>query len=102
MEEIKKRYAQEQTKRSEDNIMHIGNDFVMQSAVDVLEFLGKRDHVILKAKGNNIPNAVATANIITENMLKGNSKVNNIILDTEHEPGIGKMVSTIEIFLTKV
>ena len=38
--------------------------------------------VVLLAKGNLIPNAVAIANIVTENMLKGNSKIEDIKLDS--------------------
>jgi len=34
-------------------------------------------------------------------MLKGNSKVENIILDADMPDGIGKMISTIEIVLLK-
>ncbi len=75
MEETSEPYGQEQTKKSEDTIITIGNEPVMQSAIDVLSILGSKNQVILKARGNSIPNAVAIANIITEKMLKGNSKV---------------------------
>ena len=102
MDETSERYGQEQTNKSEDAIINIGNEPVMQSAVDVLSKLGKGTQVILQAKGNSIPNAVAVANIITEKMLKGNSKVQNITLDTESAAGIGKMTSTIEIILNKI
>jgi len=34
-------------------------------------------------------------------MLKGNSKIQNIVLDTDMPAGIGKMLSTIEIVLLK-
>ena len=34
-------------------------------------------------------------------MLNGNSNVEKIKLDTAQEPGIGRMLSTIEIILTK-
>lgn len=101
MDESKEQYGQEQTK-SENAIINIGNDPVMQSAVDVLSILGRKNQVILRSKGNAIPNAVAVANIITEKMLKGNSKVENITLDTESAAGIGKMTSTIEIILNKI
>ena len=74
MDETNEQYGQEQTKKSDDAIITIGNDPVMQLAIDVLSVLGKKNRVILRAKGNSIPNAVAVANIITEKMLKGNSK----------------------------
>jgi DNA-binding protein len=74
---------------------------VMLEAVDVLSMLGKSKKAILRAKGDSIPNAVAIANIITEKMLKGNSKIDKISVDTEGAAGIGKMLSTIEIVLMK-
>jgi DNA-binding protein len=102
MEESNEPYGQEQTKKSEDTIITIGNEPVMQSAIDVLSILGSKNQVILKARGNSIPNAVAIANIITEKMLKGNSKVQKITLDTVSAAGIGRMTSTIEIILNKI
>ena len=102
MEESSERYGQEQTNKSENAIVTIGNDPVMQSAIDILSILGSKNQVVLKAKGNSIPNAVAVANIITEKMLKGNSKVQKITLDTESAAGIGRMTSTIEIILNKI
>ena len=99
MEESSELHGQEQTKKSEDAIINIGNDPVMLLALDVLSVLGSKKKVILRAKGNSIPNAVAIANIITEKMLKGNSKIQKITVDTESAAGIGKMTSTIEIIL---
>lgn len=101
MDETSERHGHEQTEKSEDNIMNIGSNPVMQSALDVLSMLGNKSQVILRARGNSIPNAVAVANIITEKMLSGSSKVDNIKLDTAQEPGIGRMLSTIEIILSK-
>ncbi len=101
MEESSELRGQEQTKKSEDAIINIGNDPVMLLALDVLSVLGSKKKVILRAKGNSIPNAVAIANIITEKMLKGNSKIQKITVDTESAAGIGKMTSTIEIILNK-
>ena len=102
MDEISEPHGQEQTKKSEDAIINIGNDPVMQSALDVLSALGNKNQVILRAKGNSIPNAVAVANIITEKMLNGNSQIQKINLDTDAAAGIGKMTSTIEIILNKI
>ena len=102
MDEINEQCGQEQTDKSDDAIITIGNDPVMLIAVDVLSVLGKKDQVILRAKGNSIPNAVAVANIITEKMLKGNSKVGKITVDTEAAAGIGSMTSTVEIILNKI
>ncbi len=102
MDESNELHGQEQTNKSEETIINIGNDPVMLLAVDVLSALGSRNQVILRAKGNSIPNAVAIANIITEKMLKGNSKVQKITVDTDSAAGIGKMTSTIEIILNKI
>ena len=102
MDEINEQCGQEQTDKSEDAIITIGNDPVMLLAVDVLSVLGEKNRVILRAKGNSIPNAVAVANIITEKMLKGNSKVEKITVDTEAAAGIGSMTSTVEIILNKI
>lgn len=74
---------------------------VMLEVVDVLTMLSKTKKAILRAKGDSIPNAVAVANIITEKMLKGNSKIDKISVDTEGAVGMGKMLSTIEIVLMK-
>ncbi len=82
-------------------IFNVRNEPVMIEAINVIALLGKSNKAILRAKGNSIPNAVAIANIITEKMLKGNSKVQDIILDTDMPAGIGKMLSTIEIVLLK-
>ena len=102
MEEIKEECGQEQINKSEDTIIYIRNDPVMQSAIDLLPILGNKKKVILRAVGNSIPNAVAVANIITEKMLHGNSKVQKIKLDTEAAAGIGRMTSNIEIILLKI
>ncbi len=101
MDEMNEQDGQEQTDKSEDTIINIGNDPVMQIAIDVLSVLGNKNKVILQARGNSIPNAVAVANIITEKMLIGNSKVQKITLDTVAAAGIGSMTSTVEIILTK-
>jgi|TARA_B100000959_G_C14960997_1_gene615769 archaea-specific DNA-binding protein len=95
MEEINEPTGQEQT------IINIGNDPVMLTAVDVLSKLMIKNQIILKARGQSIPNAVAVANIITEKMLKDNSKIEIINLDTVAEAGIGNMISTVEIIIKK-
>ncbi|MBT8243233.1 MAG: DNA-binding protein [Nitrosopumilus sp.] len=101
MEETTELRGQEQTEKSDEATIQIGNYPVMESALEVLTILGKKKKIILKSKGNSIPNAVAVANIITEKMLVGNSKVQKINLDTVAAAGIGNMTSTIEIILIK-
>ena len=101
MEETTEPSGQEQTETSEQAIIKIGNYPVMESAVEVLAILGNKKKVISQSRGNSIPNAVAVANIITEKMLKGNSEIQKINLDTVSAAGIGDMTSTIEIILIK-
>ena len=73
----------------------------MTSALDVLTTLSANKRIVLKAKGTLIPNAVAVANIVTENMLKGNSKIQDIKLDSVISEEDGQMISNIEIVLIK-
>ena len=95
MEEVNEPKGQEQTE------MNVGNDPVMLTAVDVVSKLMNQNKISLKARGNTIPNAVAVANIITEKMLIGKTKIEKINLDTVSEAGIGNMTSTIEIIINK-
>ena len=81
--------------------INIGNDPVMLTAVDVVSKLMIQDKISLKARGNSIPSAVAVANIITEKMLLGSTKIEKINLDTVAEAGIGDMTSTVEIIIKK-
>lgn len=101
MEEINESAGQEQTEKFEQVTIKIGNYPVMESAIEVLSILGKKKRIVLQSRGNSIPNAVAVANIITEKLLNGNSKVEKINLDTVAAAGIGDMTSTIEIILIK-
>ena len=95
MEEVNKQEGQEQTE------INIGNDPVMLAAVDVVSKLMIQNKITLKAIGRSIPNAVAVANIVTEKMLVGSTKIEKINLDTVAEAGIGDMTSTVEIIITK-
>lgn len=99
--ETKEKNGQEQIKTSEDSVIVIYNEPVMQSALDAVPVLAKNGEIIIKAKGNSIPNAVAVANIITENILKGNSKIYKISVDSEPIHEMGRTLSNIEIILRK-
>ena len=79
----------------------IKDESVMTSAVDVLTEISSNKRIVLKAEGSLIPNAVAVANIVTENMLKGNSSIDNIKLDSNISEEDGQMISNIEITLLK-
>lgn len=84
-----------------DFVFYVGNEPVMKIAVDLIPKIGKVEKLILKAKGHSIPNAVAVANILTEKMLKGSSKIQKILVDSERPEGMGRMISTIEIIISK-
>ena len=79
----------------------VEDDPVMQCATNALFVLSKLGKISIKAKGLYIPNAVSIANIITENFLKNNSKVDIINLDSKISDKDGKMISNIEIILLK-
>ena len=95
----------QEVERSENNVdkdsYFVKDESVMTGALDVLTAMDASKRVVLLAKGNLIPNAVAIANIVTENMLKGNSKIENIKLDSVISEEDGQMISNIEIVLTK-
>ena len=95
----------QEVERSENNLdkdsYFVKDESVMASALDVLTALSASKRVVLMAKGNLIPNAVAVANIVTENMLKGNSKIDNIKLDSVISEEDGQMISNIEIIVIK-
>ncbi len=73
----------------------------MDCALDILTELVKHKTVVLTAKGESIPVAVAVANVVTENMMKGNSKIVGIAVDSESQGNNGPLISTIEISITK-
>ena len=95
----------QEVERSENNLdkdsFFEKDESVMASALDVLTALSASKRVVLMAKGNLIPNAVAVANIVTENMLKGNSKIEDIKLDSVISEEDGQMISNIEIVVIK-
>ena len=95
----------EEVKRSETGLdkdsYFVKNESVMTSSLDVLTTLSSNKRVVLMAKGDLIPNAVAVANIVTENMLKGNSEIQDIKLDSVISEEDGQMISNIEIVLIK-
>ena len=95
MEDVNESKGQGQTE------INIGNDPVMLTAIDVVSKLMIQDKISLKGRGNSIPSAVAVANIITEKMLVGSTKIEKINLDTVAEAGIGNMTSTVEIIIKK-
>jgi DNA-binding protein len=88
---------------SDSKIVTIYHQDIVPCALDLLSNLVKYKTVTLVASGESIPTAVAVANIVTENMMKGNSKILDIIVDSEdtHEKSGPSMVSIIKITLAK-
>jgi DNA-binding protein len=81
-------------------IVTIYQQDVVPCALDILTDLVKYKTVTLLSKGQAIPTAVAVANVVTENMMKGNSKILDIIVDSE-EINDKPLVSIIKIVISK-
>ena len=79
----------------------IKDESVMIGALDVITEISATNRIVLKANGDLIPNAVAVANIVTENMLKGNSSIQDIKLDSVISEEDGQMTSNIQITILK-
>ena len=90
--------------KSKNNVMQDGflvnDEPIMKSALEILEKTTKTDIIIIKGKGELCYNAVSISNIITENILKGNSEIQNITVDSEILDD-GRMISTIKLILKK-
>ena len=88
-------------------VKHNENEFfiedvpIMQNAANALFILSRLGKISIKADGQYIPNAVSVANIITDNFLKNNSKIDKINLDSNISDKDGRMISNIEIILLK-
>ena len=79
----------------------ITNEPVMILAVDVLQVLNKIGKITIKGKGELCPATVSVANIITQNILNGITKTEKISVDSEISDD-GRLISTIEIIITKI
>ena len=84
----------------DDNKMLVVVEPVMKTAVEALSVLGKTRRLTIIGKGESCPNAVAVSNILTQKMLKGNSKIEKITVDSEINDD-GRMISIIEIVVIK-
>ena len=100
--EIKEENYQEQPKTSEDSVFEVHDDPVMESVLEALSIIGKHSEITISGKGESISNAVAVALIITEKMMKGNSKIHKITVDSEPVRELGQVQSNIEIILRKI
>ena len=79
----------------------ITNEPVMILVMDVLQVLNKIGKITIKGKGESCPSTVSVANIITQNILKGITKTEKISVDSEISDD-GRLISTIEIIITKI
>jgi len=76
----------------------ITNQPVMELVVDVLRILNKIGKITIKGKGDLCPAAVSVSNIIIQN---GDLKTEKISVSSEALDD-GRLVSTIEIVITKI
>ena len=76
----------------------ITNEPVMMLTMDVLQILNKTGKITIKGKGDLCPAAVSVSNIIIQN---GGLKTEKISVSSEALDD-GRLVSTIEIVITKI
>jgi len=100
--EAKKENEPRQTKTFGDSVFEVQNVPVMESVLDVLSIIGKHKEITIRGKGESISYTVTVALIITEKMLKGNSKIHKITVDSEPVRELGQVKSNIEIILKKI
>ena len=74
---------------------------VMELVMEVLPILNKNGKIIINGNDNSCPTTVSVANIITQNILKDTAKTEDISVDSEISDD-GRLVSTIEITITKI
>ena len=79
----------------------ITNEPVMELAINVLQILNGIDKITIKGKGESCSATVSVANIIVQNLSGGIAKIEKISLDSEILDD-GRMISTIEIIITKI
>ena len=78
----------------------ITNEPVMELSINILQILNKVGKITIKGKDESCPATVSVANIITQNVSNGTTKTERISLDSEISDD-GRMISTIEIIITK-
>ena len=79
----------------------IANEPVIELVMDVLEVLHKIGKITIKGTDESCPTTVSVAHIITQNVLNGTTKIDKISLNNEISDD-GRMISTIEIIITKI
>ena len=94
-------------KTVESNINETSEKFVitdkpvMESVMDVLQILNKIGKIIIEGNGDTCPATVSVANIITQNILNGTAKTENISVNSKISDD-GRLISIIEITITKI
>ena len=78
----------------------ITNEPVMELSINVLQILNKIGKITIKGKDESCSATVSVANIITQNVSNGTTKTERISLGSEISDD-GRMISTIEIIITK-
>ena len=74
---------------------------VMELVMDVLQILNKIGKIIIEGNGDSSPTTVSVANIITQNILNGTAKTENISVNSKISDD-GRLISIIEITITKI
>ena len=74
---------------------------VMELVMEALQILNKIGKIIIEGNGDTCPATVSVANIITQNILNGTAKTENISVNSEILDD-GRLISTIEITITKI
>ncbi len=85
-----------------NNVFEVHKGPVMLQAIEALGVLGKNEEITLVGSGDSIPDAITVANILTNNLLKGNSKIHQTIVGSEPINQMGSVRSTISIVLRKI
>lgn len=74
---------------------------VMELVMDVLQILNKIGKIIIEGNGDSCPTTVSVANIITQNILNGTAKTENISVNSKISDD-GRLISIIQITITKI
>ena len=74
---------------------------VMELVMDVLPILNKIGKIIIEGNGGSCPTTVSVANIITQNILNGTAKTENISVNSKISDD-GRLISIIKITITKI
>ena len=74
---------------------------VMELVMDVLQILNKIGKIIIEGTGDSCPTTVSVANIITQNILNGTAKTENISVNSKISDD-GRLISIIKITIIKI